>query len=71
MGITRAQQTLVISLARKRKMFGDVVQCQPSRFLEELPQDDITWEGKVESSEEQKQQTGRAALAGLKNLLQD
>ncbi|MDH5172875.1 MAG: UvrD-helicase domain-containing protein, partial [Gammaproteobacteria bacterium] len=38
-GITRAQQTLTMTLALKRRQFGETVNCEPSRFLAELPQD--------------------------------
>ena len=40
-GITRAQQTLTLTIARQRKQFGEMLQCQPSRFLEELPAEDL------------------------------
>ena len=40
-GITRAQQTLALTCARTRKQFGETLQCQISRFLEELPSDDL------------------------------
>ena len=35
-GITRAKRTLAITLARKRKQYGELVECSPSRFLDEL-----------------------------------
>ena len=38
-GITRAQQILALTCARTRKKFGETLQCQISRFLEELPSD--------------------------------
>lgn len=40
-GITRAQQTLTLTIARQRKQFGEMLQCQPSRFLAELPAEDL------------------------------
>ncbi|MCK4705570.1 MAG: ATP-binding domain-containing protein, partial [Gammaproteobacteria bacterium] len=67
-GITRAQRTLTMSMARVRKRYGDKVMCEPSRFLEELPEDDLEWSGgkhDVKSTPE----TGRSHLAGLKELL--
>ena len=42
-GITRAQQSLTFSIAARRKRNGEVAECEPSRFLLELPQDDILW----------------------------
>ena len=40
-GITRAQQTLTLTTAKQRKQFGELLQCKPSRFLEELPDEDL------------------------------
>ena len=44
-GITRAQRTLTLSLAAKRKQFGEINNTTPSRFLEELPTTEIEKEG--------------------------
>lgn len=44
-GITRAQKTLTLTLAGKRKQFGEVSDTTPSRFLDELPKEDIEQEG--------------------------
>ncbi len=67
-GITRAQRTLVMTMAQSRKRYGEKVICEPSRFLEELPEDDLEWSGgkhEVKSTPE----TGRSHLAGLKEML--
>jgi ATP-dependent DNA helicase Rep len=68
-GITRAKRGLVFTLTKKRKLFGEVISCTPSRFLEELPQDNLQWEGRGDSTPEQKKQKGLDALAGLRELL--
>ena len=69
-GITRAQRTLTMTLAARRRRAGELVRCEPSRFLDELPEDDLSWEGKgVEVPEEVRQERGRAHLANLKGLL--
>ena len=68
-GITRARKTLTFSYARQRKRYGEVVRCEPSRFLAELPADDVQWEGSSAASPEQKQERGGAHLAHLRNLL--
>jgi ATP-dependent DNA helicase Rep len=68
-GITRAQQTLTMTYASKRKRFGELVHCEPSRFLNELPQEDISWEGKSGASEELKKERGTAHLANIKAML--
>ncbi|WP_320824290.1 DNA helicase Rep [Reinekea sp.] len=44
-GITRAQTTLTLTYAGKRKQFGELHDCTPSRFLDELPQEDVKWIG--------------------------
>lgn len=67
-GVTRAQQTLTLSLARKRKQFGEVIDSLPSRFLDELPADDVERFGFGERDEMANQQRGQATLAGLKSL---
>ena len=39
--------------------------------LDELPNDDIVWEGKTEVSEEEQKQRGQETLSSLKNMLAD
>ena len=68
-GITRAQQSLTLTLAAKRKQFGEIMATSASRFLDELPAEDLAMEGFSESTPEQNQEKGTATLAGLKNLL--
>ncbi|WP_298145663.1 DNA helicase Rep [uncultured Acinetobacter sp.] len=45
-GITRARQGLTLTLAEQRKAGGQMKQMTPSRFLDELPQDDLDWLGR-------------------------
>lgn len=68
-GITRAQKTLVFSYAQKRKRGGEWVVSAPSRFLAELPQDLIVWQGKDKLDPDQAKQVAKNHLAGLKSLL--
>jgi ATP-dependent DNA helicase Rep len=69
-GITRAQKTLTLSLASKRKKAGEAVECEPSRFIDELPQDDLHWEGRNhEVDPEERQIRGKAHLANLRDML--
>jgi ATP-dependent DNA helicase Rep len=69
-GITRAQKELCFTLARQRRKAGEVVECQPSRFLDELPQDSLEWFGKShDRSEEKSKQVAKSHLMGLKELL--
>ena len=53
-GITRAQKELTFTLCRERRQYGELIRPEPSRFLMELPQDDLAWESerKVVSAQE-------------------
>jgi DNA helicase-2/ATP-dependent DNA helicase PcrA len=42
--ITRAKKHLIISFAKSRYLFGDVVNSMPSRFIRELPESEIDFE---------------------------
>ncbi|MFC3608177.1 DNA helicase Rep [Stutzerimonas tarimensis] len=68
-GITRARQRLAFTYAAKRKQYGEIIECMPSRFLDELPPDDLEWEGQEEAPVEVKAARGNDALAGIKALL--
>jgi ATP-dependent DNA helicase Rep len=72
-GITRAEKSLTMTYAKKRKKYGEKINCKPSRFLEELPADLLQWDGNpnIEVSEEDKKNNGNATLDGLKALLQN
>jgi ATP-dependent DNA helicase Rep len=69
-GITRAQKTLTFTMAARRRKHGEVVDCEPSRFLAELPEDDLVWEGRGQQVDpEERQERGRAHLANLRDML--
>lgn len=70
-GITRAKVTLTITLARQRKKFGEVLDCTPSRFLDELPADDLQIEGNGERDPKVNKARGRATLNSLRNMFDD
>jgi len=67
-GITRARQTLTMTMARKRRQFGEEVPCEPSRFLDELPQEDLRWQGREDDDPEDNTRRGQETLAGLRDL---
>lgn len=69
-GITRAQKELIFTLCRERRQYGELVRPEPSRFLLELPQDDLAWESerKVVSPQE-RMQKGQSHLASVKAML--
>lgn len=51
-GITRARQALTITLAEQRKAGGQMRQMTPSRFLDELPEDELEWLGRKKKATE-------------------
>ncbi|MFP6846910.1 MAG: DNA helicase Rep [Thalassolituus sp.] len=70
-GITRAKRTLTLTYAAKRRQYGEAASTTHSRFLDELPPDDILWEGKTETSAEEQKQRGQETLSSLRNMLAD
>ncbi|GLX80710.1 ATP-dependent DNA helicase Rep [Thalassotalea eurytherma] len=71
-GITRAQRELIFTYAKERRQFGEVARTEPSRFLHELPQDDLIWENtRKPKSREETQQTAKAGVANLRALLKN
>ncbi|MBI5461337.1 MAG: DNA helicase Rep [Gammaproteobacteria bacterium] len=69
-GITRAQKTLSFSYCNRRKRAREWESCEPSRFLNELPLDDLHWENRSGPTDpEERQQRGRAHLANLRGML--
>ncbi len=68
-GITRAQKSLTFSYCTHRKRYGEVGECEPSRFLNELPEDDLEWANKKQLDPEEQKQRGKASLAHLKTML--
>ncbi len=69
-GITRAQRELTFTLCRERRQYGELMRPEPSRFLLELPQDDLMWETerKVVSAEE-RMVKGQSHLANIRAQL--
>ncbi|QHJ12290.1 ATP-dependent DNA helicase Rep [Paraglaciecola mesophila] len=69
-GITRAQKELFFTLAKERRQFGEVIQPEPSRFLHELPADDVQWElKKPKVSAQARQQKGQTGIANLRDMM--
>ena len=69
-GITRAQRTLTMTSARQRTQFGDTTATTASRFIDELPADDLVkiGGGDAQLSAEENQLRGEESLAALKSL---
>ncbi|TWX74208.1 DNA helicase Rep [Colwellia sp. C1TZA3] len=71
-GITRAKRELIFTYARERRQYGEVSRTEASRFLHELPQDDLSWElTQTKQSIEKKQATAKMGVAGLREMLKD
>lgn len=70
-GITRAKQTLTMTYVAHRKQYGEKIEPIPSRFLDELPADDLVWEGQGEKDPSVNRSKGKATLSALLGDLQD
>src|ERR1700744_715402 len=69
-GITRAKEMLTLSWSAKTKRYGEVHSNQPSRFLHELPQDDLHWQGKdPEADKEVVRETAQSHMAKIAAML--
>jgi ATP-dependent DNA helicase Rep len=69
-GITRARETLTLTLAERRRQGGEAVATTPSRFLDELPVEELEREGFGEPlAPDLRRARGAASLAAIKALL--
>lgn len=68
-GITRAQRDLVLSYAKKRTRFGDTIDCEPSRFLDELDEEHIVWQDREPDDPAKSDAIGAAHLAAMRDML--
>lgn len=65
--ITRAQKQLTMTHTRQRSRFGETIATKPSRFIDELPQQDIKWQGRNEQiTHEEKQATTEKYIAMMR-----
>jgi ATP-dependent DNA helicase Rep len=71
-GITRAKEQLTLSYAKRRKRFGEILANEPSRFLGELPAEDLHWSGRdAEQDAAHRQELASSHIARLASLLAD
>ncbi len=70
-GITRAQRSLQISYCTRRKRGKEWSACEPSRFIAELPQNEVVYSGAAAagSAPEVSKEAGMEKLARLKAML--
>ena len=69
-GMTRAQRSLILSLAAKRKQFGEIIATTPSRFIDELPEEDLEREGFGEHDPEVNKTKGGQTLTSLMGMFE-
>ncbi|EGQ9844357.1 DNA helicase Rep [Vibrio cholerae] len=68
-GITRAQRELTFIVCKERRQFGELIKPTQSRFLDELPQEDIEWEVKKKTvTQEERMAKGQAHIANLRAM---
>ncbi len=68
-GITRAQRELTFTMCKERRQFGELIKPTQSRFLDELPFDDVEWEVKKKpQSQEERMAKGQAHIANLRAM---
>lgn len=68
-GITRAQKELTFTMCRERRQFGELIKPTQSRFLDELPFDDVEWEQhKKPATQEERMAKGQAHIANLRAM---
>jgi len=71
-GITRARQTLTLTYADKRRKYGEDAACEPSRFLKELPQEELQFDGAgAPATSEERVARGKAYLDSLRGMLSE
>ncbi|SFD22788.1 DNA helicase Rep [Pseudoalteromonas denitrificans] len=69
-GITRAQQELVFTYAKTRRQYGETSTTELSRFVQELPQDDLEYESRKQpSTQSERMAKGQSKVAGLRAML--
>jgi ATP-dependent DNA helicase Rep len=68
-GITRAKKSLNISWCKKRKRAGETEICEPSRFIEELPVDDIRHFGNPSADPAASKEHGKERMAQIRAML--
>ena len=69
-GITRAQQELIFTYAKTRRQYGETSTTELSRFVQELPQDDLAYESRKQpTTQSERMEKGQSKVAGLRAML--
>ncbi len=68
-GITRAQRELTFTMCKERRQYGELIKPEQSRFLDELPYDDVEWEQRKKVvSQEERMAKGQAHIANIRAM---
>jgi ATP-dependent DNA helicase Rep len=71
-GITRAKEQVALMYAKRKRRYGEIIANEPSRFLKELPSDDLHWSGRdAELDAVHREELASSHIARLANLLAD
>jgi len=71
-GITRAKEQVALMYAARTRRYGEIIANEPSRFLKELPADDVHWAGQdLERDAVHREELASSHIARLANLLAD
>ena len=70
-GITRAKKNLTLTHCVKRKKMGQWQFMTPSRFIDEMPQDDIELLGRKDSAPIVSKAEGKSRLSSMMSMLKD
>jgi ATP-dependent DNA helicase Rep len=71
-GLTRAKEQVALLYAKRSRRYGELVANAPSRFLAELPADDLHWSGRdAELDAAHREEMASSHLARLASLLAD
>jgi ATP-dependent DNA helicase Rep len=71
-GITRAKEHVALMYAKRSRRYGEYIANEPSRFLAELPADDLHWSGRdAELDAAHKEEMASSHIARLASLLAD
>jgi ATP-dependent DNA helicase Rep len=71
-GITRAKEQVALMYAKRKRRYGEIIANEPSRFLQELPAEDLHWSGRdAELDTAHREELASSHIARLANLLAD
>ena len=68
-GMTRAKKQLFLAYCESRVQYGQILNTVPSRFLFELPQEDLKWEKDIHLNNIYKKNDKNQKIKNLKNIL--